>query len=65
MALMPRTMVATVYSGLPVCSRNDKDRCRVLAIGGGDLKVQQTILQGKFLLLGSIESFLIVGGHSG
>ena len=65
MALMPRTTVATVYSGLSVRSQNDKDRRCVLAIGGGDLKVQQIILQGKFLLLGSIEAFLIVRGHSG
>ena len=65
MALMPCTMVATVYSGLPVRSWNDKDWCHVLAIGGGDLKVQQIILQGKFLLPGSVETLLIVGGHSG
>ena len=63
-ALMPRTMVATIYSGLPVHSRYDKDRCRVLAISRGDLKVQQIILQGKFLLLGSVEVLLIVRGHS-
>ena len=61
---MSHTTVATVYSSLPIHSRNDKDRCRVLAIGGGDLKVQQIILQGKFLLPGSIEAFLVVGGHS-
>ena len=64
MALMPRTMVATIYSGLPVCSWNDKDRLRVLAISRGDLKVQQIILQGKFLLPGSVEALLVVGGHS-
>ena len=36
-ALVPRTMVATVYGGLPVCSQNDKDRHCILAIGGGGL----------------------------
>ena len=64
MALMPCTTVATVYGSLPVCSQDDKDWCRVLAIGGGDLKVQQIILQGKFLLPGNVEALLIVGGHS-
>ena len=64
MALMPRTMVATIYSGLPIHNQNDKDRRCVLAIGGGDLKVQQIILQGKFLLPGSVEALLVVGGHS-
>ena len=63
-ALMPRTTVATVYSGLPIRSRNDKYQCRVLAIGGCDLKVQQIILQGKFLLPGNVEAVLVVGGHS-
>ena len=64
MALMPRTTVATVYSGLPIRSGNEKYWRHVLAIGGGDLKVQQIILQGKFLLLGNLEVLLIVGGHS-
>ena len=62
---MSHTTVAAVYSGLPVPSRDDRDQCHVLAISGGDLKVQQIILQGKFLLSGNIESSLIVGGHSG
>ena len=60
---MPCTTVATIYSGLPIRSRNDKYQCHVLAIGGGDLKVQQIILQGKFLLPGNIETVLIVRGH--
>ena len=61
---MPLTMVATIYSGLPIRSRNDKYWRCVLAIGGGDLQVQKIILQGKFLLPGNVEALLIVGGHS-
>ena len=57
-------MVATIYSSLPIPSQNDKDRHCVLAIGGGDLKVQQNILQGKFLLPGSVEALFVVRGHS-
>ena len=51
-------------AALPVRSRDYEDRCRILAIGGGDLKVQQIILQGKFLLTGGIEGSLIVRGYS-
>ena len=61
---MPCTIVATIYSGLLVHGWNDKDWHRVLAIDGGNLKVQQIVLQGKFLLPGGVEAFLIVGGHS-
>ena len=62
---MPHTMVEAIYSSLSVHSWDDKDRCRVLAISGGDLEVQQIILQDKFLLSGNVEPFLVVGGHSG
>ena len=64
-ALMSSTTVATVYGSLPVHSRDHKDQHHISAIGGGDLKVQQIILQGKFLLLGGIEALLVVGGYSG
>ena len=56
MALMPRPTVATIYGGLLVRSQYNKDQHHILAIRGGDLKVQQIILQGKFLLPGSIEA---------
>ena len=62
---MPCTAVAAIYSGLPVPSRGRQRPAPVLAISGGDLKVQQIILQGKFLLLGNVELLLVVGGHSG
>ena len=65
MALMSSTTVATIYGSLPVHSQDYEDRCHILAIGGGDLKVQQIILQGKFLLLDGIEVSLIVRGYSG
>ena len=62
---MPRTTVASIYSSLPVPSQDYKDRRHVLAIGGGNLKVQQIILQDKFLPSGNVEPLLIVGSHSG
>ena len=64
MALMPRTMVAAIYSGLPIPSQDDKDWHRVLAVSGGDLEVQQIVLQDKFLLSGNVEPFLVVRRHS-
>ena len=64
-ALVSCATVKSIDGGLPVPCWNNKDRCWVIAISRGALKIQEIILNGEFLWVGSIEAFLIFRCYSG
>ena len=64
-ALMAGAMVTPIDGSLLVIGWDHENWRGVLTILGGNLEVQEVVLQDEFLLVSSIEALLVLGGHSG
>ena len=64
-ALVSSTTVTPIDGSLQVFGWDHENWCRVLAIGGSSLEVQEIVLYSKLLLVGSIEMFFVLRSDSG